>query len=159
MSSPSSPLLTLDVERRPAEVWIGRVGIVVAALAPWVVLPLSLLESLVVSIALSALISVGLIEQGWLGASSRRVVRLTWLADGRWMAQRRDGRSLECELCLNSRVQAGCVWLRLRALDAPRGAFSLLLIQSRPSNEALRRLIVRLRLDVPRSGAASALAR
>lgn len=159
MSSPSSPLITLDVAHRPAEVWIGRAALVFAALCPWVVSTFAPVECFLLSVVLTAVVATGLMQSGWLGRRLDQIVSLSWLADGRWMARRRDGRVLECELCLNSRVVAGCVWLQLRAIHAPRRARSLLLVQPHTRADALRRLIVRLRVDVPRGGAALPLPR
>lgn len=160
MSSPSSPPLNLDVAYRPAEAWIARAGLALAMLGPCFVLASHPLPTrAVVSTVLGVIVALGLLKCGWVGASANRIVSLAWLSDGCWLVRHRDGRTRECELCLNSRVLAGWVWLRLRPVDAPRRVYSLLLLTPRVAPDSLRRLIVRLRLDVPRSGAAVAPAR
>jgi hypothetical protein len=156
MSSPSSPPLILDVADRPLERWIafGAVGVVV--LLPFATLPFETHSILVGSAAALALVLMGLRVCRWLGGA-RRIVQLAWLADGRWRVVQANGATVECELCLNSRIGPRAVWLQLRPVTRRSRPFSLLLSRVHDPSDQLRRLVVRLRLDVPRSGATAGL--
>lgn len=156
MSSPSSPPLILDVADRPLERWIGLGAIGVVMILPFSALPFEI-HSIVLGVLLaSVFVLAGLRACRWLGGP-RRIVQLAWLADGRWRALQANGVTEECELCLNSRIGSRMLWLRLRPIAAPSRSFSLLLSRAHDPSDQLRRLVVRLRLDVPRSGAAAGL--
>lgn len=152
MSSPSSPPLILDVTHRPLEGWIGFGAIVVVMVLPFAALPFETHSILLGSVLASALVLAGLRACRWLGGP-RRIVQLAWRADGRWSVLQANGATKECELCLNSRIGTRALWLRLRPIDAPNRTFSLLFSRAHDPTDQLRRLIVRLRLDVPPSGA------
>ena len=156
MSSTSSPPLIVDVRDRPAERWVGYAAIATAAVLPFSAFAFETQSILLLSSFLSAVVLVGLRACRWFGGP-RRIVQVAWLADGRWLAVQANGATSKCELCLNSRIGSRALWLRLRRIEAPAGTFSLLLSRSQDSNDQLRRLIVRLRLDVPRSGATAGL--
>lgn len=156
MSSTSSPPLIVDVRDRPAERWVGYGAIATAAILPFGALPFETHSNLLLSSFLSAAVLVGLRVCRWLGGP-RRIVQVAWLADGGWLAVQANGAASKCELCHNSRVGARAVWLRLRPIEGHARAFSLLLSRAQDPGDQLRRLIVRLRLDVPRSGAATGL--
>lgn len=121
---------------------------------PWAVLPLPASCLAAISLVLTASLIITLYRAGWL-SGAHRIARATWRTDGRWIVERRDGLAVECELCRDSRVAGRVVWLRLRAIDAPHRVYALLVSRSSAADDAVRRLIVRLRLDVPRSGAAT----
>jgi hypothetical protein len=154
MSSPSSPPLILDVADRPAERWIGYGTVAAAFVLPFGALPFETHSILLAAVLLSALVVVSLRACGWLGGP-HCVVHVAWLADGRWIAVQASGATAECELCLNSRIGARALWLRLRPIGASARTFSLLLSRAHDPDDQVRRLIVRLRLDVPRGGAAT----
>lgn len=156
MSSPSSPPLILDVADRALERGIAYGTLAAAAVLPWGALPFETYSSLLVSIILTAVVATGLKGCGWLGGPLR-IVRLSWLADGRWIAVRANGSAVECELCLNSCIGPFALWLRLRSLGPRATVFPLLLSRAHAPNDQLRRLVVRLRFDVPRSGAAASV--
>ncbi len=156
MSSPSSPPLIVDVTNRPVERRLAYGTAMAAAGLPFGALVFETHSILILAGLLSALVLLGLRTCGWFGGP-RRIVQLAWLTDGRWIARRANGDCAECDLCLNSRVGRQALWLRLRPVDPPAQVFSVLLSRAHESNDQLRRLIVRLRLDVPRSGAAAGL--
>lgn len=148
MFFPSSPPLVLDVSKRRLESGLAVAALALAALTPWMLAsrPSSaLFATAAVSVCL---VYVGLRRAGWLVAPNR-IVRVAWLADGRWRLTTRRGETLECELRHDSRVTPSCVWLRFRCVQAPRRVFTLLLARSDGAAEELRRLIVRLRIDGP----------
>lgn len=149
MSSPSSPPLIIDVSDRPAERRLVWAACVIAAALPAGVLPWPSWQ--LVSLVFVAFLLAAFRAHGWLGGA-RRVVRVAWRADGQWHIEQADGRSAQCELCLSSRVAGRVVWLQLRTKSGPRRRISLILTRGRSTDDDLRRLIVRLRLDVPRSG-------
>lgn len=157
MFFPSSPPLVLDVAKRRLESCLAGAALVLAALAPLAFAPRLSSALLATAAASACLVYVGLRRAGWI-SSPNRIVRVVWLADGRWQLTNRRGDTLECELRHDSRVAAGCVWLRLRSAQAPRRVFTLLLARSDGAAEELRRLTVRLRIDGPKlvSAAASA---
>jgi len=107
-----------------------------------------------VSLVLTACLASAFYRAGWLGGP-HGIVRVSWLSDGRWIVDWRCGRAAECELCLDSRVIGRAVWLRLRTIDVPRRVYTLLIRRSTAADDPVRRLIVRLRLDVPRSETAA----
>lgn len=149
MSSPSSPPLILDVRARSAEralAW-GILGL--AFVCPWLFAgpPLVLAALSVLCVGVSWL---GLFHCGWL-EGARRVAQVAWLADGRWFITTSDGRSMECELDLTSRVGAMAIWLRLRTCELPVRRYSLLLTRADDCAEDVRRLGIRLRLEGTRS--------
>lgn len=149
MSSPSSPPLTLDVGARRAERRVAYVAMTMAVLAPWP-LPLSAAVSLAISAALACALCIGFRSVGWFDPSLR-IVRISWLADGRWMLWDGDGGASECELRPDTRVGRGIVWLSLRSTAVPGRNFYMLLMRRDGSLDELRRLIVRLRLDGARN--------
>jgi hypothetical protein len=159
MSSPGSPTLDIDVRPRRAESCVAGASILLTAIAPWLlpatgaVTPAALVMTGAASLAGAVLTWVGFRAAGWLGGS-RRVVRVSWQADGQWKLT--DGREkargmgleneLSAELRPDTRVGTGWVWLRWNA----EGVRSMLLIQGDVSNAELRRLCLRLRLERPK---------
>jgi len=148
MSSPSSPPLILDVGVRRAEGRVAYVAIAAAVLAP-LLFDLQAIVSILVSAIIACVVCIGLRRMGWVGAS-RRIVRVSWLADGRWMLSDGEDRVAECDLCRGTRAAPGLVWLHLRSVPVPRRNFYMLLTRRDGLEDALRRLVVRLRLDAAR---------
>jgi hypothetical protein len=158
MSLPSSPPLNLDLRVRPTEERIVTASLVLAALAPWV-LPGSFLLLSSLSLLLCLCVYAGVYNAGWL-AVPHAVVRLAWLADGRWIVSECSGATAECELNPSSRVVSGAVWLKLQSAQQPDRKYTLLLTRADSNRADLRRLIVRLQLEgfrAPRSVEQSAL--
>ena len=117
------------------------------ALAPWLVDPLSLGAAALLSVAVGAALTLGFLRAGWWGA--RRIERLSWTADGRWLLALRNGCSVELILDLQTRVTPHLLWLRWRPEGAvfPRRAMLLSRLDVPPGD--LRRLVSRLRLEAP----------
>lgn len=151
MSSPGSPTLDLDVRPRRAERRVAVVSILLSALAPSLVpttglaVGAALVMTAAAAAACVALTWAGFRAAGWLGGS-RRIVRVSWQADGQWWLTDDRRNAFPAELRSDTRVGTGWVWLRWNA----EGVRSMLLIQGDVSDAELRRLCLRLRLDRPR---------
>jgi hypothetical protein len=118
-------------------------AIAMAARLPWQVLPL-------VSVLAAAVTAGGFWKAGWLGWRPR-LRRIAWQVDGGWLLTDFSGATRHAELRGDSRLGAGCAWLRW---DMQPGAGSvwartctLLLVPGDVSAPDLRRLQVRLRID------------
>jgi hypothetical protein len=110
---------------------------------PWQVLPL-------VSLLAATVTAGGFWKAGWLGGRLR-LRRIAWQVDGGWLLTDFSGATRQAELRGDSRLGAGCAWLRW---DVQRGAgwlwartCTLLLVPGDVSAPDLRRLRVRLRID------------
>jgi hypothetical protein len=149
MSLPGSPTLELDVGPRRTERRVALLAISFAAAAPWLAgadWTMALLGALGAGICWR-----GFQQAGWLGGE-RRISRVSWQAEGRWLLTDHGGRQFEVWLRPDSRVAAGLVWLRwdtgaTHTLRTEQGARSMLLTLGDIPGSQLRRLCVRLRLD------------
>ena len=145
MSSPNSPPLNLELRAPRLEACIAWVAVVIAAVVPLVFLPW--MAGLACGVLAAGLIYSGFANTQWL-APPRRIARLSWLADGRWLVEEAAGTVRECELRRDSRVFAHAAWLCLEPSDPSQKSYRVLLTSlglRHPSE--LRRLIVRLRVD------------
>lgn len=109
MSSQDSPTLDLDVRSRRTESRVGLLTLALASMAP-ALLPIDLWAQMLLIVSCGIVIAVGFWQAGWWG--SRRVQRMVWRSDGRWLVMRRSGPPLEVSLLPQSRRGPGCVWLR-----------------------------------------------
>ena len=145
MSSRDSPALTLDVAGRQADrlCVLALFGLLASAAAlvgmrdPAVGLCLGTIGPVV--------IGYGLWRARWIGL--QRLGRIVWLSDGRWQLAEMGGRVFEATLRGDSRAGSLYVWLRWDA----EIVYSMLLFRGDLTEPALRRLIVRLRIDGSRS--------
>lgn len=146
------------MEKRAALLAVG-----LAAAAPWltgqgwVALPFA--------VAGAVACWSGFRRAGWL-AGERRIVRVSWRAEGQWLLTDARGGDYEAVLQAGTRVTTGLVWLRWKtqaagvdvgAMRAGRegGTRSMLLTLGDIPQSQLRRLGVRLRLagcNSPASG-------
>jgi Membrane-bound toxin component of toxin-antitoxin system len=143
MSSRNSPTLTLEVNERRAE-----------ALAAWLVLAagsctvvlLGAVSSWTQCLAAAAVgaVACGLWRAGWIG-SRHRIVRVHWLADGRWSLDDRHRLGIPAELSGATRLAGSAVWLRWQT--APGRPRSMLLVDDDMSAGQLRTLRVRLQIQ------------
>jgi hypothetical protein len=93
-------------------------------------------------------IAAGFWQAGWWG--SRRLQRIVWLGDGRWLLSRREGSSFEVRLLGDSRLAPGVVWLRWQSEQPQSGLPSrpaMVLSSSDIPPADWRRLRVRLALE------------
>ena len=140
MSSQSSPTLILEVHQRRSERRIAIVALFLAALAPSMLFAPVL--AALTGVALAGLLSALFLHAGWFGNGLARVV---WAADGTWRLYDRAGAESVGELMRDARAGVGFVWLRWRL---PAGSSrTLLLLPGDLAAQALRRLVVRLRVD------------
>ena len=151
MSLPDSVTLTetlaVDVRGRRTERFLGGVALLAVAIAWLLQSALTPSQASFLFIAAAAFTLLGLWSQGWLGGE-RRLVRVCWLADGRWLlADGRDSRQA-AQLLPDSRIGNRWLWLRWQTEsdERPRRR-SMLLLAGDVSPSDLRRLIVRLRLQ------------
>lgn len=149
MSLPNSPPLNLELRAPRHEAQIAWAAVILAAAVPTLFFPS--IPGVMVGFFAGGVLYLGFANAQWL-APARSIARLSWLADGRWLAQDAAGTVWECELRSSSRAFAKAAWLCLEPSDASRKPFYLLLTSGglRHPGE-LRRLIVRLRLDGMRS--------
>jgi hypothetical protein len=147
MSSPGSPALIVETSLHRTEAAAMTLVVGGGVLAPWLVDPLSLWAAALLSLAAGSALSLGFLQAGWWGG--RRVVRLSWSADGLWRLTLRNGRAVELDLHPQTRVASGLLWLRWRPAGVvfPRRAMLLSRLDIPPGD--LRRLVTRLRLDAP----------
>jgi hypothetical protein len=91
-----------------------------------------------------AAIGFGLWRGGWIG-SRHRIVRLRWLADGRWLLTDGSEDALPGELAAGTRLFGTAFWLQWRT---PHHRFRSMLLASGdlPASQ-LRALAVRLRIE------------
>lgn len=147
MSSTSSPIHLRDVHSRRTERWVAVLALAAAGLAPFLAgLPIE--ATLAYTAASISLAGAGFRRAGWTIRGDRRIVAVTWLADGRWLLTDRRGRIAEGVLRSDSRVGRHLVWLcwDMQGGRHP-GRRSMLLAGSDVSDDELRRLSVRLRID------------
>ena len=144
MSSLNSPPLSLELRAPKLSVYLGYGMTGLAALAPWVFLPLR--PAFGLSIAAAAVIYLGFRLAGWMGTRTP-LIRVSWLSDGRWLVQDQKGEVTECELHHSSRVFSRSAWLALVPITR-RARHRLWITRYHLLHAAqLRALIVRLRLD------------
>lgn len=145
MSSLNSPPLSLELRTPALSVCLGYGATGLAALTPWVFLPMK--PAFGLSIAAAALIHLGFRLAGWIG-SRTPLVRISWTSDGLWLVQDKEGEVTECELHHSSRVFARSAWLALVPITRPRARHRLWITRYHLLHAAqLRALVVRLRLD------------
>jgi hypothetical protein len=142
MSSRDSPPLNLNVGKRRAEGWCATLLIALA------VLTVALLTQgayaaagLWLALAGAGPLAYGMRRATWFGP--RRLVRIAWLADGRWELAEGTSAPFEATLRADTRVGSHYVWLRWDT-DIVR---SMLLFHGDLTEADLRRLIVRLRIE------------
>src|SRR5262245_41645327 len=124
MSSRNSPTLTLEVNGRRAEAlaaWLvlaaaGCAAVLLGAQPSWM--------QWLAAIAVGA-VAFGLWRAGWIG-SRHRIVRVRWLADGRWSLDDGHRSAISAELSGDSRLAGSAVWLRWQT--APGRGRSMLLV-------------------------------
>jgi hypothetical protein len=157
MSSPGSPTLIIESCSHRTEAAAMTLVVGGGVVAPWLVEPLSLWAAVLLSLAAGSALSLGFLQAGWWGG--RRIVRLSWTADGRWLFALHNGRAIELVLHPQTRVTPGLLWLRWRPEGGvfPRRAMLLSALDIPPGD--LRRLASRLRLEAPAAlrGAAPAV--
>ena len=143
MSSRNSPTLTLEVCRRRAE---RLVALLILASAGCAVVLLGAAPSWTQWLAASAVaaIAFGLWRVGWIG-SRHRILRVTWLADGRWSLVDRRGAAIPAGLAAGTRLAGDAVWLRWNTTPGRRR--SMLLVRGDMPTGQLRALRARLRID------------
>lgn len=131
------------MEKRVALLAIG-----VAAVAPW--LTAQGWETLPFAVAAAISCWLGFRRAGWL-EGARRIVRVSWRAEGQWLLTDVQGREYEAVLRADTRVTIGVIWLRwsTQAAEAGRegGTRTMLLTLGDIPQLQLRRLGVRLRLS------------
>lgn len=142
MSSPGSPRLDIQVHERRAERWIAAVGSILALLLPWLMALPSSAITLTMGLLAGCIVAAGFYHAGW-WCGPRRIQRVIWDSEGRWLLVDARGREREACLAAETRTALGCVWLRWQT-TAPR---SLLLLPCDVPTAELRRLSVRLRID------------
>lgn len=150
MSSPSSPTLDLDVRQRRIERRIASVAIAAALVSPWLLLSANGWAngwadgwmSALLSLAGGLLVAAGFWHGGWIG-SRYRLVRITWLPDGRWNLSTHAGKGIEARLSAATRRGPNFAWLRWQA---PYPG-SMLLVDKDLRPGEFRRLLVRLSID------------
>ena len=111
MSSQGSPTLDLDVGSRHIESVVVVLTLAFAILAP-LLLRLAPLAQVGADRAWRYVIGGGFWWAGWWG--ERRILRIVWQSDGRWMLSSRSAAPVEVRLLPASRRGPGCVWLRWR---------------------------------------------
>ena len=118
-------------------------ALLACAVVPWLLFPGPSIFG--VAIAAAAVCWLGFRRAGWAGGP-RRIIRVNWRAEnagGQWFLTDARGREFAAELRPDTRVAAGCVWLRWNA----EGIRSMLLIRGDVATLELRRLGLRLRLE------------
>jgi hypothetical protein len=145
MSSPGSPTLIIDTSVRRTETAAIASTLVCGALAPWLVISLSVWMAALLSGLAAAVLWLAFVQAGWRGR--REIVRVSWTAEGRWLLTLRNGAALELLLDSQTRVGAHLVWLRWRTggVVSPRRSRLLSSLDLAPAD--LRRLRARLRLE------------
>jgi hypothetical protein len=141
MSSRDVPALTLDVSRRRTDLRCASSLLALCALASVIAGVRSPVLGLCLAVVGLGSVSYGFWRACWWG--TRRLDRIAWLPDGRWLLSERGGQSLEGRLRGDSRVGASYLWLRWDA-DIVR---SMLLFHGDLTEPELRRLIVRCRIQ------------
>ncbi len=145
MSLQDSPTLDLDVRSRRTESRVVLLTLALASMAP-ALLPIDLWAQALLIVSSGIVIAVGFWQAGWWG--SRRVQRMVWRSDGRWLVMRRSGPPLEVNLLPQSRRGPGCVWLRWQQLAVSRfsrrSRYAMLLCNGDLATAEWRRLRVRL---------------
>jgi hypothetical protein len=103
-----------------------------------------------VSLLAATVTASGFWKAGWLGGRPR-LQRIAWQVDGGWLLTDFSGATRHAELRGDSRLGAGCAWLRWDvqpgAGGLPAGTCTLLLVPGDVSAPDLRRLRVRLRIE------------
>ena len=123
-------------------------------LAPWLLDAASLLTAASASLIVAAALSLGFLQAGWCGG--RRIIRMSWTADGRWILTLRNGRCAELDLDFQTRVTPRLLWLVWRAPGVRFSRRAMLLSCLDIPPDDLRRLVARLRLDASPARKASA---
>jgi hypothetical protein len=155
MSLPSSPTLVLELRQRR---WDRRCAVFLMGavlVAPWL-LAQSISWGLLLggSWLVFATCRFGFYRADWIGP--RKLVRMTWQADGSWALTDTHGNTYIASLHASSRMSPFAVWLRWTLVDDPRSSSQLSVLGRSPSvligrNDIsasdFRRLLVRLRMD------------
>jgi hypothetical protein len=114
----------------------GACGVLLLGGASW--------TNLSAAAASLAAIGFGLWRAGWIG-SRHRIVRVHWLADGRWLLDDGRAKGFAGELAAGTRLARDALWLRWRT---PNGRLRTLLLARGDLPETQRRaLSVRLRIE------------
>lgn len=153
MSSTGSPTLIIDVRGRRAESVFAALTIALGAAAPWLIDAASPAFAALCTVCCGGALAWTFRRQGWLGGR-RRIVRVSWTSEGRWILTEAAGHGVECVLDPGTRVARALVWLRWRLEENPSVRRSLLLTAGDATSSDMRRLIVRLRSDAARAFAA-----
>jgi hypothetical protein len=153
MSSPGSPTLIVETSHRTGSAAIAFV-VGCGVLAPWLLDAASLLTAASASLVVAAALSLGFWQAGWCGG--RRVMRMSWTTDGRWILTLRNGRSVELDLAFQTRVTPRLLWLVWCTPGIPFSRRAMLLSCLDIPPDDLRRLAARLRLDASTARKASA---
>jgi len=141
MSSRDLPALILEVSHRRADRWCAVAVIALALVSSSLAAASHPAIGLCLALLAAASLSVGLWRARWFGR--RRLSRVAWLPDGRWLLADRDGQWVEGRLRGDSRFGSHYVWLRWDA-DIVQ---SMLLFCGDLTEPDMRRLIVRLRIE------------
>ena len=154
MSSPSSPLLSLDLRER---CWDARVAVAISLAAAAAPLVLTRIVGWPVvacaSFVIPALCALGFRRANWCGP--KRIVSAAWQSDGCWLLTETSGQTYMATLAASSRMSPFAIWLRWESQDSfdaaewmRRGQVAtLLLFRGDLPTSDFRRLLVRLRMD------------
>jgi hypothetical protein len=158
MSSTNSPTLIIDLRSR-VPLRLAVPVLCAGACAPFLLTSPGVAQATLAVGICALVLGIGLWRAGWLGGP-RRLVRICWHADGRWLLTDARNRTFEGVLHGDTRVGARYVWLRWATPERSRLAHrSLLLIRADMLPAPWRRLIVRLHIDGPPPAAAMTPAR